>query len=305
VEPPAPQAAARTVAVVGLSGRALRYVEVVHDAAGPRLRRMGLAEFDLDAERAFYGDGDPGALEAISEALVEGLGQTAAETLVVAAHPTTTTTFFTPLPVGLSVEVRDAQLRQETALLADLAPTQTVRALASQVRVEASGPFSDAGTGERDWFHVVHVDEPVHVRLALLADALGVPGYTVADTTRAVASVAGARGVALIVGAYGRHTEVAVVRDGAFLFGTHGPSTAPPDTAYFALAALQQARVPADEVDHVLAYGDDATDARLALVADFLARPVAPLAPFAHFRRQPDASAAEAASFGPVVGAAL
>lgn len=302
---PAPHAVGRTVAVVGLSGRALRYAEVVHDDGGPRLRRLGLAEFDLDVERALYGDGDSDALEALAEALDDALGGTDAETLVVAAHPTTATSFFTPLPAGLAPEARDAQLRQETALLADLAPTQTVRVLASHVRTEPAGPFAEAGAAERDWFHVVHVGEPVHVRLALLSDALGVGGYTVAETTRAAAAVADPGGVALVVGAYGRHTEVAVVRDGAFLFGTHGPSTAPPDTAYFALAALQQARVPADEVAHVLAYGDDATDARLALVADFLARPVAPLAPFARFRRQPDADAAEAASFGPVVGAAL
>ncbi len=301
---PAPQ----TVAVAGLSGRALRYAEIVYDGAAgataPRLRRLGLAEFDFDAERALYGDGAPDVLESLADALAEGLGGTAAQTLVFAAHPTTTTSFFTPLPAGLSAEARDIQLRQETALLADLAPTQTVRVLARHVRTEPAGPFG-GGEFERDWFQVVHVDEPVHARFSLLADALGVASYTVADTTRAAAAVAAVRGLALVVGAYGRHTEVAVVHDGAFLFGTHGPSTAPPDTAYFALAAIQQARVPADAVDHVLAYGDDATEERLALVAEFLARPVEPLDPFARFRRQPDLRLDEAAAFGPVLGAAL
>ena len=208
----------RPVAVAGLSGPVLRYAEVTHGPEGPALRRLGAADFELDAERAVFETGDPEALEAVAAALAEGLGGTAADALVVAAHPTATTAFFTPLPAGLDPEVRAGQLRQETALLADLAPTQAVRVRARQVRTEP------APGGPREWFHVVHVDEPVHARLSLLADALGVGAYDVADSTRAAAAVAGAEGLALVVGAFGRHTEVSVARDGAFLFGTHGPS---------------------------------------------------------------------------------
>ena len=293
------EGAGHTVAVAGLSGRTLRYAEVVRDTSGPRLRRLGAADFEIDAERALFRDGDPATLEAVAAALAEGLGGTPAPALVVAAHPTVTTSFFTPLPAGLSDEVRDGQLRQETALLADLAPTQAVRVRARRVRTEPAGDGP-----EREWYHVVHVDEPVHARLSLLADALGVAGYDVADATRAVASVAGG-GLALAVGAYGGHTEVAVVRDGAFVFGTHGPSTAPPDTAYFALAALQQARANAEDLDRVAVYGDDATPERLALVAEFVGRETVPLDPFGPFGRRPGAGADELAAFGPVLGAAL
>ncbi|WP_420456613.1 hypothetical protein [Rubrivirga sp.] len=287
-----------TTAVAGLSGRTLRFAEVVPSADGPALRRLGAADFDLDAERAVFETGDPEAIEAVAEALAAGLGGTAAEALVVAAHPTATTSFFSRLPVGLAPEARLGQIHQETALLADLAPTQAVRVRARSVRVEP------AAGGDREWVHVVHVAEPVHARLSLLADALGVGGYDVADSTRAAAVVAGP-GLALVVGAFRGHTEVAVAHDGTFLFGTHGPSTAPADTAYFALAALQQAGAEAGALDRLWVYGDDATNDRLDLTAEFVGAEAAWLDPFGPFRRRPDADAGELAAFAPVLGAAL
>ena len=148
------------------------------------------------------------------------------------------------------------------------------------------------------------VAEPVHARLSLLADALGVQGYDVADSTRAAAAVAPREGLSLVVGAFVGHTEVAVVRDGAFLFGTHGPSTAPADTAYFALAAMQQAGASSG-ADAFLIYGDDATTERLGLTAEFVGREAEWLDPFGPFRRRPGAEPDELAAFGPVLGAAL
>ncbi len=290
--------AARTVALAGLSGRTLRYAEVVAGPDGPSLRRLGAADFDLDVERAVFETGAPDALAAISEALVEGLGGTAADVLVVAAHPTATTSFFSRLPVGLAADVRAGQLRQETALLADLAPTQAVRVRARTVRVEPTDG------GDREWVHVVHVDEPVHARLSLLADALGLDAYDVADSTRAAAAVAG-DGLSLVVGAFQSHTEVAVARDGVFLFGTHGPSTAPADTAYFALAALQQAGVEASALARLGVYGDDVSDDRLGLTAEFVGHETDWLDPFGSFRRRPEADPAELAAFAAVLGAAL
>lgn len=283
------------VAVAGLSGRTLRYAEVAPGPSGPRLRRLGAADFALDVEAAVFRTGDPEALDAIAEALAAGFGGAALQTLVVAAHPTATTSFFSRLPAALSDDARDGQLRQETALLADLAPTQPVRVRSRAVRTE--GPHA--------WHHVVHVDEPVHDRLSALAQAVGASGYDLADSTRAAATAAGGPGVALVVGAFGSHTEVAVAVDGAFRFGSHGPSTAAADTAYFALAALQQAGVEPADVARFLAYGDDATHERLGLAAEFVGRELAWLDPFALFARRPEADPAELAAFGPVVGAAL
>ena len=292
-----------TRVAASVSGRTLRYAEVVAGPDGPRLRRLGAADFEADVERAVFHGGDAAAVEAVAAALAEGLGGTDAQALVLAVHPTATTSFFTPLPVGLSAHAREGQIRQETALLADLAPSQAVRVRAASVRTERRAE------GDREWFHVVHVDEPVHARLAQLADALAVPAYDVADTTRAVAAVAGGAGLDLVVGVYGGHTEVAVARDGAFLFGTHGRGTAPADTAYFALAALQQTGTDVGDpargaaaLDRLLVYGDDATPERLALTAEFAGATSEPLDPFARFGRRPDAADAELAAFGPVLG---
>lgn len=291
---------ARPVAVAGLSGRTLRYAEVIRasPAGGPQLRHLGAADFPVDIERAVYVEGDTEIVQAVADALVNGLSGTEASTLIVAVHPAVTTSFFTPLPVGLDPDVRDGQLRQEAALLADLSPTQAVRAQSQPVRIEPTA------SGAREWFHTVHVSESVHQRFSVLTDALGILDYEVIDTTRAAAASAGGEGLALVVGAYEAHTEVAVARDGVFLFGTHGPSTAPADTAYFALAALQQAGVAGLDVDRLVIYGDDATSDRLELVVEFIGLDREPLDPFARFGRRPHAPASELAAFGPILGAA-
>ena len=297
--------ARRVVAAVSISGPDLHYAEVIHEGGTVRLRRLGSVDFAFDAEQAVLGHGDADALGAVGEALAEGLAGTEAATLVVAAHPPTTTSFFTPLPAGLAEETRDAQLRQETALLADLPPTLAVRVRAAPVRSE-EGPG-----GTRRWYHVVHVGEPVHVRLSLLADELGVPSYDLADTTRVVAPLAahhdadGPEGVDVLVGAYGAHSEVALCRGGDFLFGHSGAGTTPEDTAYYALAALQHAGLDATDAGRLLTYGTAATDERFELAGQLLDRAPAPLDPFAAFGRRPGGEAADLAAYAPALGAAL
>ncbi len=302
---PSTESSLRTLALVGLSGPVLRFAEVIDgEAEGPRLRRLGAVDFAFDAEQAVLGEGNPAALDDVGEALRDVLAGTAAEALAIVAHPSVTTTFFTPLPVGLGEDAREVQLTQETALLADVAPTQAVRVRAVPVRTER------AGGGERQWFHVVHVGEPVHNRLSRLADGLGVPGYDVVDATRAVAAsllatVEPAEGVDLVVGVYASHTEVVLCRGGDFLFANHGPGTTPADTAYFALAALQQAGFDIADAGRLFVYGDDATPDRLSLAAEFVGHDPTALDPFGIFRRAAQMPEAERASFAPVLGAAL
>lgn len=287
------------LAVVGLSGAVLRYAEVVREDGALRLRRLGAVDFEADAEAALFETGDPAALADIEAALAEVLVGGPAETLVVAAHPSVTTTFFTPLPAGLGADAREVQLHQEAALLADVSPTQAVRVHAVPVRTER------AGGGDREWYHSLHVPEAVHARLARLAEAVGVPGYDLADATRAVAKILPPDGLAVAVGVYAAHTEVAVVRDGAFLFGTYGAGTTPADTAYFALAALQQVGAEAGEVGDLRTYGDAAGAERLSLLAEFVGAAPTPLDPFSPFGRRPAGGLDALAAFAPVLGAAL
>ena len=315
-----------TLAVVAISGAVMRYAEVEATDAGPRVRRLGTCDFDMDAEAAIFGPAAPvaaapsadDALDVVADALRDVFAGTAARSIVVAAAATTSTTFFTPLPVGMSAAARDEQFRQEAALLADVPPATPVRVRAVAVRAERASP-GGASAADRQWYHVLHVGEAVHARLARLALALGVASYDIADTARAAAAVARAlaasseaSGVDLIVGAYGGHTEVAVVRDGALLLGHHGAGTTPEDTAYFALAALDVVGASAASVGRLLVYGDalgepaaDGVPERLALLTQLAGAAPRPLDALALFGRPVGASPWELAAFAPVLGAAL
>lgn len=304
---PADDGPARTaLAVISLSGRALRYAEVEPGEDGPRLSRLGTCDFEGEAARAVFGGGHPDTLDAVRDALGEVFAGTRARALVVAAHPPDTTSFFTVLPSGMDADAREAHLRQEAALLSDVPPTQPVRVRAVPVRTEAHAD------GERTWYHVVHVAEPVHARLALLAQVLGVTTYDLADSTRAAAAAlrataapppAGALSLAL--GVYPDSTEVALVRDGAFVFGYHGPSATPEDSAYFALAAVERLGATPDALARVAVYGDPACTGRTALLDEMTGQAAVPLNPFGPFGRTPDVSPAELAAFVPVLGATL
>ena len=294
------------LAIISLSGQALRYAEVEPGADGPRLRRLGTCDFEGEAARAVFGGGHPDTLDAVREALGEVFAGTRARALVVAAHPPDTTSFFAVLPSGMDAEAREAHLRQEAALLSDVPPTQPVRVRAVPVRTETHAD------GERTWVHVVHVAEPVHARLALLAQALGVTTYDLADTTRAAAATLRATDAAptpgalsLAVGVYPAHTEVALMRDGAFVFGYHGPGATPEDTAYFALAAVERVGATLDALVRVAAYGDPACTGRTALLDEMTGQATVALDPFGPFGRRPAVSPADLAAFVPVLGATL
>ncbi len=299
-----------TLAVVGLSGRSMRYAET----DGRRLLRLGTCDFDLDAEAAVFGVSPPDALAVVADALRDVFAGTSARSLVVATPATATTTFFTPLPAGLGDAARDEQLRQEAALHADVPPATPLRVRAVPVRAEATPD------GARRWYHVLHVGEGVHARLGRLAASLGVPSYDVADAGRSAATVAAAAPgendgrVDLVVGAYPGHTEVAVVRSGELVFTHHGLGATPEDTAYFALAALEAAGLDAASVGRLFAYGDalgavqdpEAGPERLAVLGQLTGLVAAPLDALSLFGRPVgSASPWELAAFAPVLGAAL
>lgn len=297
---PTDPTAPRARAVVSLSGPVLRYAEIIWSSDGaPRIRRLGAVDFEFDAEQTVFGDGELDGFESVSLALREAFDGAPVATLVVAAHPAATTSFFTPLPAGMTEVARAVQLHEEAALLADLAAAQAVRIHAAPVRTER--------TGGREWYHVVHVSDAVHVRLSRLADALEAAAYDIVDTSRAAAQAARADAddVVVTVGAYDSHTEVGVSRGGAFLYGHLGLGTTPADTVYFALDALRQVGLDAIEVDRLVAYGDAAGEERLSLMTEFLGREVRPLDPFGAYSRRPGGDPAEVASFAPVLGAVL
>lgn len=316
MEPSAPDAptASRGLALVGLHGRTLRYAEVVPAPGGPgRIRRLGTCDFDVDAEAALFGPEGTPHLDLLARALADVFDGAPLETLVVAAHPDATVSFFSPLPEGLAPEARYAQLRQEAALLADVPADRPVRIRAVPVRSETIG-----GVAHR-WHHALHVPEHVHDRLTLLAQTLGVASYDLSDATQGAAALVRALApaaepgapasdgpLALAVGVYDGHTEYALCRGSEWLHGHYGPSAAPEDTAYFALALLERLGIEPAAVETLYAYGEAVSDERLGLLAELLGRAPQPLDPFARFARRPEGVAPEVLSaFAPVLGAAL
>ena len=319
--PQGPPAAGRPrapLAVIGLSGAALRYAEISRDAdeapavgrVPGRLLRLGTCDFEVDIEQGVLGDGAPYAIQGVGEALREVFRDTAAEALVIVAHPPHTTSFFTPVPVGMDAAARDEQLRQEAALLADVGAEVPVRVRAVPLRLDTIG-----GAPHR-WHHVTHVSEPIHARLSLLARALGVDRYDLSDSPRAAASIVRASvavdrpeedGVELAVGAYATHTEVSLSRGRAWLFGHHGPGATAEDTAYFALAALERIGLAPGDVARLWAYGEEGRlQDRLSLLEGLLDTTAAPLDPLSLYGRRPDGlSADHLAAFAPVLGATL
>ncbi len=312
-----------SLAVVALSGRAMRYAEAALAPDGPRLLRLGTCDFDADAEAAVFGAGDEATLATVADAVRDVFSGSTARSLVVAVAAPNSTAFFTPLPAGLAAAARDEQIRQETALLADVAPGAPVRVRAVPVRAEAA-PAGEPGSAPgvaRLWYHVLHVPEASHARLGRLAEALGAAAYDLADAGRASAAVVRALQpetagmpppVDLVVGAYARHTEVAVVRGGELVFGHFGPGATPEDTAYYALAALEAAGHDAAAIGRIYATGDALADrtgdapARLAVLTDLAGTAALPLNAIGLFGRPVDgATAWELAAFAPVLGAAL
>ena len=303
------------LAVIGLSGSALRYAEIAPGDAGPgrvpgRLLRLGTCDFEVDIEQSVLGDGAPYAIQGVGEALREVFRDTTATALVIVAHPPHTTSFFTPVPVDLEPAARDEQLRQEAALLADVGSEEPVRVRAVPLRLDTIG-----GVAHR-WHHVSHVREPIHARLSLLARALGMGRYDLADSPRAAASIARAQyavegrtdgDTELSVGAYASHTEVSLSRGRAWLFGHHGPGATAEDTAYFALAALERVGLAPTDVARLHVYGDEGLRReRLALLEDVLACEARPLDPLSLYGRHPEGLDPDhLAAFAPVLGATL
>ena len=305
--------APRALAVVELSGPALRYAELVPGDGGVRLRRLGACDFDADVEAALFApepaDGAPDAvsqgLSVAARAVRQMFDGVDARALVAVVHPPAATSFFAPLPADLDAAARHAQLRQEAAMLADLPAEESVRIRAVPVR--------EAQLDGRPhvWHHVLHVGPAVHGRLARLAQAIGARTYDIVDATRSAAAVVraltadDADGVSVAVGVYADHTEVAVVEDGVWTFGHHGPGQTPEDTAYYALAALQRVGVAPGGVRRLFTYGDWVAGDRTSMLAPLLGVDPTPLDPMSLFSRRPGgASPEQLAAYAPVLGAA-
>jgi hypothetical protein len=305
----------RRVAILGLQGSVLRYAEV-EDGQAAALRRLGTVEFEGDAERTLLGDGGPPLGPALERAVREVFDterEGPPDALIVAAHPSHTVSFATPLPEALSAEAGHEHLRQEAALLADVPAGRPVRIRAVPVRTEPLTRRAEASPEPHRWHHVLYLSEAVHARLSLLARALGVASYDLVDTTRAAAAIVQRLDpsgdldrVALAVGAYGGHTEYALCRGGAWAYGHYGPGATSEDTAYYALALLERLGYDADTPRRLFVYGDAPHHERFDLLTQMVNLTAEPLDPLVLFGRRPGGvDPAQLSAFAPLLGVTL
>ncbi|MEM6326759.1 MAG: hypothetical protein AAF791_06520 [Bacteroidota bacterium] len=303
----------RRIATIGLQGALLRYAELDGETS---LRRLGTVEFDRDAERTLLGpEGLPlgTALETAVREVFDVDTSGSPDALIVAAHPSHTVSFSTPLPETLPEAERDEHLRQEAALLADVAAGQPVRIRAVPVRTQPLPPRAEAEPEPHRWHHVLYLSESVHTRLSLLARALGVDAYDLIDTTRAAATVVSRLApspdpsrLAMAVGVYGGHSEFALMRGNEWAHGHFGLGASAEDTAYFALALLERVGLDADAPERLFAYGDRVTPERLQLTEQMLDLEAEVLDPLSLFSRRPRrADPTQLAAFTPLLGVAL
>ncbi len=310
-----------TIAAVEIDGRVLRYGEAIRaeNADAGVLRRLGACDFDFSVTEAVFGDAAPADFDTVVQAFAEIFSGSNPSQLRVAVHPPSLTGFYTPLPEGMAAAGRHEQLRQEAALLADVSAAQPVRIRAVPIRTEKFA--IEEKTEPHRWHHVLHVPEPVHARLTLMARSLDVGTYDLLDSTRTAANVVTALdGMApiqptaahphapytLILGVYGEHVELSVVYDGAWFHGHHGPVGAPDDAAYFAAALLDRIGLGTADVGRFLIYGERAVPADFVLLADLLNQKPTLIDPLALFGSAPvGAHPNLLASYVPCVGALL
>jgi|GEM_PF-469228 len=321
--PPAPDPRVR--AGIELAGRTLRYTEVDlgerrsalsgpgGPASPPRLLRLGACDFEFDVAEAVLDLAGPPHLETVATAIREIFEGSRAERLGLAVHPWHATSFFAPLPEGMTAAARFEQLRQEAAMLADARVARPVRVHATPIRLEV------LPDGRRyHWHHVLRLPESVHARAAHLGAQIaeGV-GHTFTDAVGAATTVAArlapadegddeAPPFALTLGVYGERLEVGVCSGRTWHFGHWSEAAHRADGAYFGAALLDRLAIDAARVRHLYVYGDADGNEVVAGIEGLLgveARPLDPLALFKLARSQEDPAAL--AAFTPCVGAAL
>jgi hypothetical protein len=298
-------------------GRVIRYAEVAGVAEGaPRLVRLGACDFDFDVAEALFSLSGSVHLDTVATALREIFAETPLAPLAVAVHPWRATSFFSPLPRGMTPAERFEQLRQEAAMLSDASVSRPVRVRATPVRIQTL-----ENGREVHWHHVLRLPDTVHARFAHVVSgpsaADDVPprdAHGFVDTTAAAAAVAGritAVGddeeppLSLAVGLFDGRFELALCRGATWYFGYGGEAEAH-EVAYYAGALLGRIGVEIDAVERLFVYGENASADAVADTASVLecdAEPLNPLGVFGPVRSGADPFALSA--YAPVIGALL
>lgn len=249
---------ARARAGIDLQGRVMRYAEVEQYGAQYRLLRLGSCEFEFDVAAEVFLSDAPQYLDIVAEAVGDVFSGAAASEVSVVVHPTDALSFFAPLPAGLDAPEQQRRIDRQAALLG--APD-------ARLTVDAVATLTTNGSAV-DLRHVLALSEPVHDRLDVILESLPAPARRPMLSMQGVATIlqrldarygspSDEAPFTLAVGWYPAHVELTLSRLGQWRHSHHAAAGTPDDAAYFAVALLQQLRVPTAEVGSVLVYGAD------------------------------------------------
>lgn len=301
-------------AAITIQGDTLRYVELVRQEEGRRLRRFGAESFSFDLTRAlFQREADAERVRQVGEALRGVLEGTEARALRVAVHPPDGYSFFTPISSDVPVRDRKRQLLQQAALVTGVRSTGELAMTSETVRTtqDSDGePFM--------WVHVLAVPNEVDERIGTMADGLSVRSHAWMVTSEAAAQVTGRlertggsaqealRPYTLAVGQYPTHTEYALSRNREWYHAHYSQEAQSPENrAYFAVGFLNRVGVPLDAVGRVFVYGVDFDLTAYASLASIFGREAEPLDPFRAVENQTGRSPDAPCAYAPCIGAGM
>lgn len=287
----------------------MRYAEVEHARSGLRLLRLGSCDFDFDAEAATL-EGDARKLETIAEAIGDVFSGSRSSDFSVVMSPGSVISFFSPVPDRLPEEAKRKQLEADTVLIGG-----TESAL--NVVAEPVMPDGDEGGESVTWYHVAAVPARVRRNVGVCLATFEGSRHHVVTSMQAGSRVAAAlerprlerteKKAAAVIGCHSVSTEVAVLDDARWRFGSHTASTMPSDIAYALLSTVEQARVEPNSLGRVYVFGDTPDEAMLTALRNASPAEITMLDPLAVVENEP---AAARSSFEPVhyvlcVGASL
>lgn len=306
---PSPQ----SIALIEFDGTAMRYAGVRTEDQISSFFRLGVCEFGVDVEGAFFG-GDPArgekeasdadALEGVSRAIDDVFGDEEISVMRVVVHPQSSRTicFYSVAPLDAPRDVLDARFRWEVGLFAEVSYPDP-----RAVTVTPAEKTEILGVPHRR-HHLLYVEPAIWSRLQGVAGEQRVEAVQVVDSSIAasarVAEVSAPDSVEVLVGVYPGRTEVGVRKGGRWMRSRHGAVDTSEDIAYHALNLLRQVGCLGEDVRFFGYYGSDIEMERLDLLSSFF--PVKPrrVDPFGRIEGNVAVPDKEVGAFVPLVGAA-
>jgi len=256
--------AAISTAGVEFTGNVMRYSEIEHLDAKFRLLRLGNCEFEFDAAAVVYQGDHPEHIETVRDALKDVFQDTEASFLRFVLPSNITTRFSSVVPAGSDEEEQMEQIAFETRLLGGESEAGDVFPAPLLVS-------PDTGLLE---FSVSHLEPEISENLTRIGQAFPtIPVQLVPSSDAAFLAFRHVahrnsypRGVYLLIGSYGRGTDLVLIKDGSPLSHTSVSTPHPSDVAYHALLLVSRFGILHSDLKRVFIYGEETSPALVSIV---------------------------------------